>query len=172
MAFRSGRHFVQIPGPTNVPDRVLRAMNRPMIDHRGPDFAHLGKAILQDLQWVFRTSAPVFAFPSSATGCWEAALVNTLSPGDRVLMLDHGFFAANWQKVAARFDLTIDFLPCDWRRGIGIVGAKQIEVPDIEGLERGVGLLLAKIPRPKRPPRDPKTRQRPPPASSSTRGRP
>ena len=93
-------------------------MGQPTIDHRGPDFVELSRAVIAGLRPVFGTTGPVFIFPASATGGWEAALVNTLSPGDRVLMFDHGFFAANWQKVAARFDLTIDFLPCDWRRGI------------------------------------------------------
>ncbi|MCZ6917259.1 MAG: aminotransferase class V-fold PLP-dependent enzyme [Gemmatimonadetes bacterium] len=118
MGFRSGRHFVQIPGPTNVPDRVLRAMGQPTIDHRGPEFVELSREIVSGMRPVFGTTGSVFIFPASASGGWEAALVNTLSPGDRVLMFDHGFFASNWQKVAARFDLAVDFLSCDWRRGI------------------------------------------------------
>ena len=118
MTFRSGRHFLQVPGPTNVPDRVLRAMSRPTIDHRGPDFGRMGEEILQDLQWVFRTTGPVFVFPSSATGCWEAALVNTLSPGDKVLSLDQGFFADGWRGVARRLGLEVEVVPGDWRLGV------------------------------------------------------
>ena len=117
MAYRSGRHFLQIPGPTNVPDRVLRAMDLPTMDHRGPDFAHLGKDVLAGMQRVFRTESRVAIFPSSGTGAWEAALVNTLSPGDRVLMCETGHFATLWQEMATRLGLTVDFLPGDWRSG-------------------------------------------------------
>jgi len=117
MTFRSGRHFLQIPGPTNVPDRVLRAMDRPTIDHRGPQFAQLGREVLEGLKLVFRTTSPVIIYPSSGTGAWEAALVNTLSGGDRVLMSETGQFAALWQKLAMRLGLTIDFIPGDWRHG-------------------------------------------------------
>jgi alanine-glyoxylate transaminase/serine-glyoxylate transaminase/serine-pyruvate transaminase len=115
---RSGRHFLQIPGPTNVPDRVLRAMAQATIDHRGPEFAALTREILEGLRSVFGTEGPVFIYPGSATGGWEAALVNTLSPGDQVLMFDHGFFAANWQKVAVRLGLDVTFPEGDWRRGV------------------------------------------------------
>ena len=108
MTFRSGRHFLQIPGPTNVPDRVLRAMDRPTIDHRGPDFAQLGREVLEGIKLVFRTSSPVIIYPASGTGAWEAALVNTLSAGDRVLMSETGQFAALWQKLATRLGLTVD----------------------------------------------------------------
>ena len=118
MSFRSGRHFLHVPGPTNVPERIRRATARPTIDHRGPDFARMGKQILEDLQWVFGTSGPVFVFPSSATGCWEAALVNTLSPGDRVLGFDLGFFADGWTAVARSLGLEVDVLPGDWRSGL------------------------------------------------------
>ncbi len=93
-------------------------MGRPTIDQRGPEFVELSREIVSGMRSVFGTTGPVFVFPASASGGWEAALVNTLSPGDRVLMFDHGFFASNWQKVAAQFDLAVDFLPCDWRRGI------------------------------------------------------
>src|SRR6202048_3976440 len=93
MPYKSGRHFLQIPGPTNVPDRVLRAMDRPTIDHRGPEFGRLGRAVLEGCQAVFQTTGPVIIFPSSGTGAWEAAIVNTLSPGDRVLMYETGHFA-------------------------------------------------------------------------------
>ncbi len=118
MVHRSGRHFLQIPGPTNVPDRVLRAMAQATIDHRGPEFATLTQEILEGLRSVFSTEGPVIIYPGSATGGWEAALVNALSPGDKVLMFDHGFFAASWQKVAARFGLNVSFPEGDWRRGV------------------------------------------------------
>ncbi|MFO0986146.1 MAG: aminotransferase class V-fold PLP-dependent enzyme [Alphaproteobacteria bacterium] len=112
-----GRHFLQIPGPTNVPDRILRAIDRPTIDHRGPDFAKLGKRVLAGMQWVFRCKGPVFIYPSSGTGAWEAALVNTLSPGDRVLMYETGHFATLWKTIAAKLGLVPEFLAGDWRRG-------------------------------------------------------
>lgn len=118
MAFPSGRHFLQIPGPTNVPDRVLRAIDRPTIDHRGPEFAQLGKEILEGLRRVFRTSQPVVVFPASGTGAWEAALVNTLSPGDRILMFETGHFASLWHAMAQRLDLRAELIPGDWRRGV------------------------------------------------------
>ncbi len=117
MPYRSGRHFLQIPGPTNVPDRILRAMDRPTIDHRGPEFAGLGREVLEGLKAVFRTSAPVIIYPASGTGAWEAALVNTLSPGDRVLMAETGQFATLWQKLATRLGLVVEFIPGDWRHG-------------------------------------------------------
>ncbi len=120
MTFRSGRHFLQIPGPTNVPDRVLRAMDRPTIDHRGPDFAQLGREVLEGIKLVFRTSSPVIIYPASGTGAWEAALVNTLCTGDRVLMAETGQFATLWQKLATRLGLTVDFIPGDWRHGADV----------------------------------------------------
>src|SRR5262252_8270995 len=112
-----GRHFLQIPGPTNVPDRVLRAMARPTIDHRGPDFAELAQDVFSRLRSVFQTAGPVVVFPSSGTGAWEAALVNTLSRGDRVLMYETGHFASLWKQLAERLELVVDFLPGDWRHG-------------------------------------------------------
>jgi alanine-glyoxylate transaminase/serine-glyoxylate transaminase/serine-pyruvate transaminase len=118
MGFRSGRHFLQIPGPTNLPDRVLRAIDQPIIDHRGPEFAELGRQILGGLKKVFRTSQPVIVFPSSGTGAWEAALVNTLSPGDRALMFETGHFATLWRTMAERLGLDVEFIPGDWRRGV------------------------------------------------------
>ena len=118
MTHRSGRHFLQIPGPTNVPDRVLRAIDRPTIDHRGPEFAALGHEVLEGLKQVFRTTGHVIIYPASGTGAWEAALVNTLSPGDRVLMVETGQFAALWQKMATRLGLSVDFIPGDWRHGV------------------------------------------------------
>ena len=118
MTHRSGRHFLQIPGPTNVPDRILRAIDRPTMDHRGPDFALLGKEVLEGLKQVFRTHSPVVIYPASGTGAWEAALVNTLSPGDRIVMAETGQFAALWQKLATRLGLAVEFIPGDWRHGV------------------------------------------------------
>ena len=117
MTYHAGRHFLQIPGPTNVPDRVLRAIDFPTMDHRGPDFAALGKDCLAGMKKVFKTEAHVVIYPASGTGAWEAALVNTLSPGDRVLMSETGQFAALWQKLATRLGLVTEFLPGDWRHG-------------------------------------------------------
>jgi alanine-glyoxylate transaminase / serine-glyoxylate transaminase / serine-pyruvate transaminase len=115
---RSGRHFLQIPGPTNVPDRVLRAIDFPTIDHRGPEFATLGKEVLANLKRAFKsTQGEVVIYPASGTGAWEAALVNTLSPGDRVLMYETGHFATLWQKMAERLGLEVEFVPGDWRHG-------------------------------------------------------
>ena len=117
-SYHSGRQFVQIPGPTNVPERVLRAMARPTIDHRSPEFSRLGLEVLEGLKAVFQTSGRVIVFPSSGTGAWEAALVNTLSPGDKLLMFDIGQFAAGWREMATRFGFEVDFMPGDWRRGV------------------------------------------------------
>ena len=117
-AFRSGRHFLQIPGPSNVPDRVLRAMARPTVDHRSPGFAEMTVRILGGLQKVFQTTEPVILFPSSGTGAWEAALVNTLSPGDRVLAYETGHFATLWKKVAERLGLEVEWIEGDWRHGV------------------------------------------------------
>jgi len=117
MSLHSGRHFLQIPGPTNVPDRVLRAIDAPTIDHRGPEFAALGQEVLAGMRKVFRTRHPVIIYPASGTGAWEAALVNTLSPGDRVLMYESGQFAALWRRLATRLGLEVEFIPGDWRRG-------------------------------------------------------
>jgi alanine-glyoxylate transaminase/serine-glyoxylate transaminase/serine-pyruvate transaminase len=115
---RSGRHFLQIPGPTNVPDRVLRAMARPTIDHRGPEFGRMTLSVLERLKRVCETTQPVFLFPSSGTGAWEAALVNTLSPGDRVLACETGQFATLWRDVARRLGLDVEWIEGDWRRGV------------------------------------------------------
>jgi len=114
----SGRHFLQIPGPTNVPDRVLRAIDRPTIDHRGPEFARLTDEILEGLREVFQTKSPIVTYAASGTGAWEAALVNTLSPGDRVLMFETGHFATLWRAMAERLGLVVDFVPGDWRSGV------------------------------------------------------
>ncbi|MGZ5042416.1 MAG: pyridoxal-phosphate-dependent aminotransferase family protein, partial [Usitatibacter sp.] len=120
----AGRHFLQIPGPTNVPDRVLRAIDRPTIDHRGPEFQKLGKDVLEGIKRIFQTRSPVIIYPASGTGAWEAALVNTLSPGDRVLMAETGHFASLWQKMAKKLALEVDMIPGDWRHG---VDAAEIE---------------------------------------------
>ncbi|MEF2548343.1 aminotransferase class V-fold PLP-dependent enzyme [Aurantimonas sp. E1-2-R+4] len=117
MSYQPGRHFLQIPGPTNVPDRVLRAMDRPTIDHRGPDFQALGKRVLSGVRTIFKTSNPVVIYPASGTGAWEAALVNTLSPGDLVLMYETGHFASLWKKLAERLGLKTEFIAGDWRHG-------------------------------------------------------
>jgi alanine-glyoxylate transaminase / serine-glyoxylate transaminase / serine-pyruvate transaminase len=118
MPYPAGRHFLQIPGPTNVPDRVLRAISAPTIDHRGPDFAALTREILGALRPVFGTTGPVVVYPSSGTGAWEAALVNTLSPGDRVLAFETGHFATLWRELAGNLGLDVDFVPGDWRHGV------------------------------------------------------
>jgi alanine-glyoxylate transaminase/serine-glyoxylate transaminase/serine-pyruvate transaminase len=114
---QQGHHFLQIPGPSPVPERVLRAMNKQVIDHRGPEFARLGKEVLEGCRSVFKTSDPVIIYPSSGTGAWEAAIVNTLSPGDKVLMVETGHFATLWRQMAARWGIDVDFVPGDWRRG-------------------------------------------------------
>jgi alanine-glyoxylate transaminase/serine-glyoxylate transaminase/serine-pyruvate transaminase len=113
----AGRHFLQIPGPTNVPDRVLRAIDRPTIDHRGPEFQTLAKDVLEGMKRIFRTRHPVVIYPASGTGAWEAALVNTLSPGDKVLMSETGHFASLWQKMAGKLGLQVELIPGDWRHG-------------------------------------------------------
>ena len=118
MSYRAGRHFLQIPGPTNVPDRVLRAMSQPTIDHRGPEFQALGRELLDGVREVFRTTRPVVIFPASGTGAWEAGLVNVLSPGDRVLMFETGHFATLWKQIAERMGLDVEWVPGDWRRGV------------------------------------------------------
>ncbi|HEU0230848.1 MAG TPA: aminotransferase class V-fold PLP-dependent enzyme [Burkholderiaceae bacterium] len=120
----SGRHFLQIPGPTNVPDRIRRAISQVTIDHRGPEFGTLGKAVLAGMRKIFQTDGPVVIFPASGTGAWEAALVNTLSPGDRVLMAETGQFATLWKNLAARLGLEVEFLPGDWRHP---VDSSQVE---------------------------------------------
>jgi alanine-glyoxylate transaminase/serine-glyoxylate transaminase/serine-pyruvate transaminase len=113
-----GRHFLQIPGPTNVPDRVLRAIAQPTIDHRGPEFSKLVKSTLDSLRKIFQTNGQIVVYPSSGTGAWEAALVNTLSPGDMVLMFETGHFATLWKQMAERLGLVVDFVPGDWRHGV------------------------------------------------------
>ena len=115
---RAGRHFLQIPGPTNTPDRVLRAMAAPTIDHRSAEFAALGREILDGLKPIFQTRSPVVIYPASGSGAWEASLVNTLSPGDGVLAFDVGEFSKNWGEVARRLGLNVEIVPGSWRRGV------------------------------------------------------
>ena len=113
----TGRHFLQIPGPTNVPDRVLRAMDSPVIDHRSAEFAKLATEVLEGIRGIFQTTAPVVMYPASGTGAWEAAIVNTLSPGDRVLLFETGHFSQLWRGVAEKFGVPVDYVPGNWRRG-------------------------------------------------------
>ena len=117
MAKSSGRHFLQVPGPSPVPDRVLRAMAMPVIDHRGPEFARLGDEVLRGCRAVFRTTQPVIIYPASGSGAWESAIVNTLSAGDRVLMVETGHFATLWRQMAVKWGIEVDFIAGDWRRG-------------------------------------------------------
>ncbi len=117
-AHPSGRHFLQIPGPTNVPDRILRAMDHPTIDHRGPEFQALARQVLAGLRPIFQARGPVVIYPASGTGAWEAALVNTLSSGDAVLMVETGHFATLWKRLAERLGLKPEFIAGDWRRGV------------------------------------------------------
>jgi alanine-glyoxylate transaminase/serine-glyoxylate transaminase/serine-pyruvate transaminase len=117
MGHKAGRHFLQIPGPTNVPDRVLRAIDHATIDHRGPEFQRLGQEVLEGLKAVFKTKSPVIIFPASGTGAWEAAIVNTLSAGDKVLMYETGHFASLWHSMAKRLGIEPDLIASDWRRG-------------------------------------------------------
>src|SRR5260370_7682936 len=112
-----GRHFLQIPGPTPLPDRVLRAMDTPLIDHRGPEFAKLAKRCLEGIKTIFKTTRPVIIYTATGTGAWEAALTNTLSPGDRVLMVETGQFATLWKVMAERLGLKPEFIKTDWRVG-------------------------------------------------------
>ncbi len=125
MPTNSGRHFLQIPGPTNVPNRILRAMSAPTIDHRGPEFGRLTAKILDDLKRVFKTKQPVMVFPGSGSGAWEAALVNTLSPGDKVLAFESGQFATQWAKMATDLGLDVEFTAGDWRGGVDPADLEQ-----------------------------------------------
>lgn len=118
MPHRAGRHFLQIPGPTTVPDRILRAIDRQVIDHRGPEFGLLGRDVLAGIKTIFKTEQPVIIYPASGTGAWEAALTNTLSPGDKVLMIETGQFAALWHKMAVKLGLQPELIDTDWRRAI------------------------------------------------------
>jgi alanine-glyoxylate transaminase/serine-glyoxylate transaminase/serine-pyruvate transaminase len=115
---RAGRHFLQIPGPSPVPDRILRAMDMPVLDHRGPEFQKLGQKVLAGIKTIFKTKGAVFIYPASGTGAWEAALVNTLSPGDSVLMYETGHFATLWKNMAVKLGLKPEFIGTDWRSGV------------------------------------------------------
>jgi len=128
----SGRHFLQIPGPTNVPDRVLRAIDQATIDHRGPEFSALGRAVLAGMKKVFRTESDVVIYPASGTGAWEAALVYTLSPGNKVLMAETGHFAALWKRLAERLGLSVILLPGDWRHGVSAAAIEEALAGDRE----------------------------------------
>jgi alanine-glyoxylate transaminase/serine-glyoxylate transaminase/serine-pyruvate transaminase len=139
--YRSGRHFLQIPGPTNVPDRILRAMDHPTIDHRGPTFATLAGEVLEGLKPVFATAGPVVIYPSSGTGAWEAALVNTLSPGDRVLMAETGQFSTLWVELARRLGLDVQLLPGDWRHGADPDAIEAALRDDREGRVKAVAVV-------------------------------
>ena len=132
MPHKSGRHFLQIPGPTNVPERVLRALSQPTMDHRGPEFAKLAREVLSGLQGVFLTKSPVIIYPGSGTGAWEASLVNTLSPGDTILMFETGHFATLWREMGTRLGFGIDFVAGDWRHGVdpAVVYAKLADDRD------------------------------------------
>jgi len=136
----SGRHFLQIPGPTNVPERVLRAIDSATVDHRGPEFQAMSKEVLAGLKQVFKTKSPVVIFPASGTGAWEAALVNTLSPGDRVLMFETGHFATLWLNMAKRLGLDPVLVPGDWRHG---VDPAQVEAKLAEDKGRHIKAVMA-----------------------------
>ena len=131
-SFKAGRHFLQIPGPTNVPDRVLRAMDRAVVDHRGPEFGEISKRVLEKLKTVFKTSQPVIMFPGSGTGAWEAAIVNTLNVGDKVLFFETGEFSIRWKEQAEKLKLDVDMVPGDWRHGVDpkVVAQKLSEDKD------------------------------------------
>jgi alanine-glyoxylate transaminase/serine-glyoxylate transaminase/serine-pyruvate transaminase len=134
MAYPDGRHFLQIPGPTNVPDRVLRAIDQPTIDHRSAEFAVLARSCLDGVKSIFQTTGSVAIFPASGSGAWEAALVNTLSPGDRVLTYETGHFAAGWAKVACNLGLQVDAIASEWRTGAdaAAIGERLAGDPDYQ----------------------------------------
>jgi alanine-glyoxylate transaminase/serine-glyoxylate transaminase/serine-pyruvate transaminase len=134
----TGRHFLQIPGPTNVPDRVLRAIDHPTIDHRGPEFGELGRRVLTGIRKVFQTAQPVIIYSASGTGAWEAALVNPRSAGDRVLMAETGHFAALWKRLAERLGLQVDCIDGDWRSGVDAVEIGRRLAADTQHLIRAV----------------------------------
>jgi alanine-glyoxylate transaminase/serine-glyoxylate transaminase/serine-pyruvate transaminase len=140
MKHQSGRHFLQIPGPTNVPDRVLRAIDGATVDHRGPEFQEMSKEVLAGLKQVFKTKSPVVIFPASGTGAWEAALVNTLSPGDRVLMFETGHFATLWLNMAKRLGIEPVLVPGDWRHG---VDPAQVEAKLAEDKGKSIKAVMA-----------------------------
>lgn len=117
-SYKAGRHFLQIPGPSNVPDRILHAIGQPTIDHRGPQFSELSQEVLLGARRIFKTAGPVVIFPTSGTGAWEASLINTLNPGDKVLMFETGHFATLWKTMAGKMGLEVDFVPTNWRHGV------------------------------------------------------
>jgi alanine-glyoxylate transaminase/serine-glyoxylate transaminase/serine-pyruvate transaminase len=137
----TGRHFLQIPGPTNVPDRVLQAMSFPTIDHRGPEFGTLGKEVVAGMKRVFQTAGTVVLYPSSGTGAWEAALVNTLSPGDRVLMFETGHFATLWRQMAGKLGIEVEFVPGDWRHGVDPAQVEEMLSQDREHQVKSVCIV-------------------------------
>ena len=116
--YMPGKHFLQLPGPSNVPDRILRAMDYPTIDHRGPEFSDLANFCLEGIKTIFKTKFNVIIYPSSGTGAWEAALVNTIRENELVLMVETGHFASLWNKMALRLGIKTEFLETDWRRGV------------------------------------------------------
>ena len=130
MSYTSGRHFLQIPGPSNIPERILRAIDQPIIDHRGPGFAALGHEVLAGLKPIFKTEQPVIIYPASGSGAWEAALANTMSPGDKVLMCETGHFAFLWQKIAARLGVTSEVIETDWRHGVNPAAIGEVLASD------------------------------------------
>jgi len=136
--YKPGQHFLQIPGPSNVPDRVLRAMAQPVVDHRGPDFPELTNRVMTKLAAVFKTASPVIIYPASGTGGWESALLNTLSPGDKVLAFETGHFATLWKNVAVKLGLDVDFVPGDWRHGIDANTVREKLEADKEGSIKAV----------------------------------
>jgi len=135
----TGRHFLQIPGPTNVPDRVLRAMDHPVIDHRSAEFASLGAEVLEGVRKVFQTASPVVMYPASGTGAWEAAIVNTLSPGDRVLLFETGHFSQLWRQVAEKFGIKVEYVPGNWRKG---ASAAELEARLAADRDRSIKAVL------------------------------
>ncbi len=141
MPYSSGRHFLQIPGPTNVPERVLRAMVRPTIDHRGPEFARLGLELLAGIKAIFKTKGSVIIFPTSGSGAWEAALVNTLSPGDKVLMFETGQFSFLWQEMAGKLGFDVTYLQSDWRRGVDAAAIEAQLREDTQHKIKAVGVV-------------------------------
>src|SRR5262245_35346513 len=136
-----GWHFLQIPGPTNVPERVLRAIARPTIDHRGPEFAALTHEVTAGLRQIFQTAGAIVIYPSSGTGAWDAALVNTLSPGDRVLMFETGHFATLWKNQAERLGLAVTFVPGDWRHGVDLESLESALRDDRSGSIKAVAVV-------------------------------
>ncbi|HLS58136.1 MAG TPA: aminotransferase class V-fold PLP-dependent enzyme, partial [Paracoccaceae bacterium] len=135
MTYQPGRHFLQIPGPTNTPLPVLAAVAKPTIDHRGPEFQKLGREVLAGIKTIFRTGGPVVIYPASGTGAWEAALVNTLSPGDHVLMFETGWFSTLWSRMAKKIGLEAEVLEGDWRSG---AAADRIEARLAEDREHRI----------------------------------